>query len=72
MYATTPTNHTQAPARPAMPMTAAEWAARIVARHPALARPVAEALALAEAGHVSGKNHRRVVGIGRADGDVFT
>ena len=56
MYATTPTNHTQAPARPAMPMTAAEWAARIVARHPALARPVAEALALAEAGHVSGND----------------
>ena len=56
MYATTPTNHTQAPARPAMPMTAAEWAARIVARHPHLARPVAEALQLAEAGHVSGNS----------------
>ena len=39
-----------------IPATAAEWAARIVARHPALARPVAEALALAEAGHVSGND----------------
>ena len=39
-----------------MPATAAEWAARIVSRHPALARPVAEALALAEAGHVSGNS----------------
>ena len=38
----------------AIPASAAEWAARIVARHPALARPVAEALQLAEAGHVSG------------------
>jgi hypothetical protein len=37
-----------------MPTTAAEWAARIVSRHPALARPVAEALQLAEAGHVTG------------------
>lgn len=55
MYATI-TTPTQAPARPAatMPATAAEWAARIVARHPALARPVAEALQLAEAGHVTG------------------
>lgn len=37
-----------------MPKTAAEWAARIVQRHPALARPVADALALVEAGHVTG------------------
>ena len=41
---------------PATPATAAEWAARIVARHPALARPVADALALVEAGHVSGND----------------
>ena len=41
---------------PATPATAAEWAARIVARHPHLARPVADALALAEAGHVSGNS----------------
>lgn len=40
----------------AVPMTAAEWAARIVHRHPALAEPVAKALALAEAGHVSGND----------------
>ena len=41
---------------PATPASAAEWAARIVARHPHLARPVAEALQLAEAGHVSGNS----------------
>jgi hypothetical protein len=41
--------------RPATsPSTAAEWAARIVHRHPHLAAPVALALALAEAGHVTG------------------
>ena len=37
-----------------LPMTAAEWAARIVNRHPALAEPVSKALDLAERGHVSG------------------
>lgn len=57
MYAT-PTTTQQQPSRPATttPATAAEWAARIVARHPALARPVADALALAEAGHVTGND----------------
>lgn len=46
----------------AVPMTAAEWAARIVHRHPALAEPVAAALALAEAGHVSGNDgHTQVI-----------
>ncbi len=34
------------------PQTPAEWAARIVIRHPALAAPVAKALALVESGHV--------------------
>ena len=68
MYATTTTTPTQAPARPAatMPATAAEWAARIVSRHPALARPVAEALQLAEAGHVTGNSvHCMVVNLER-------
>lgn len=49
-----------------MPATAAEWAARIVSRHPALARPVAEALQLAEAGHVTGNSvHCMVVNLER-------
>ncbi len=39
-------------APPPLPMTAAEWAARIVVRHPTLAQPVALALHLAETGHV--------------------
>ena len=63
MYAT-PTQST----RPAVaiPATAAEWAARIVSRHPALARPVAEALQLAEAGHVTGNSvHCMVVNLER-------
>ena len=34
------------------PQTPAEWAARIVVRHPTLAAPVAKALALVESGHV--------------------
>lgn len=51
MYAT-PTQSTRPAAT--IPATAAEWAARIVQRHPALARPVADALALVEAGHVTG------------------
>lgn len=34
------------------PTTPAEWAARIVIRHPALAAPVAKALTLVETGHV--------------------
>ena len=39
-----------------LPMTAAEWAARIVNRHPHLAQPVAKALELAERGHVTGND----------------
>ena len=58
MYAT-PTQSTRPAAT--IPATAAEWAARIVARHPALARPVAEALALAEAGHVTGNERHCMV-----------
>ena len=34
------------------PQTPAEWAARIVVRHPALAQPVERALALVESGRV--------------------
>ncbi len=43
-----------APARPSTPMTAAEWAARIIHRHPHMAAPVALALELVERGHVTG------------------
>lgn len=63
----------QPPARPATgpaftsaPATAAEWAARITVRHPHLARPVADALALADAGHLSGDDwHVDVINIER-------
>lgn len=44
-----------APVAARTPMTAAEWAARIVNRHPALAQPVALALDLAS-GHVTGND----------------
>jgi hypothetical protein len=44
------------------PGSPAYWAARIVTRHPHLARPVAQALALVEAGHVSGDDiHTQVI-----------
>jgi 23S rRNA G2445 N2-methylase RlmL len=56
MQATT-TYPQPAATRPAtVPSTAAEWAARIVHRHPHLAQPVAKALKLAEAGHVTGND----------------
>lgn len=48
------------PATPA-PATAAEWAARIVQRHPHLARPVADALALVERGHVTATGNAATV-----------
>lgn len=49
-----------------LPMTAAEWAARIVHRHPDLAQPVALALELAERGHVTGNDiHAQCVNAAR-------
>ncbi len=48
-------------APPPLPMTAAEWAARIVVRHPALAQPVQKALALVEEGHVHAHDRRAEV-----------
>jgi hypothetical protein len=59
MQATMTRPQPAAPAQPLarpLPMTAAEWAARIVNRHPHLARPVAKALELAEHGHVTGND----------------
>ena len=44
-----------------LPMTAAEWAARIVVRHPALDQPVEKALALVEEGHVRAAGRRAEV-----------
>lgn len=43
------------------PTTPAEWAARIVVRHPALAQPVEKALALVEEGHVRAHGRRAEV-----------
>lgn len=61
MIAQAPTQQLLTRPTPAAPQSAAEWAARIVQRHPALARPVADALALVEAGHVTATGNAATV-----------